>query len=118
MEVEFHAQLLRKYPVEDAATLLPVEFSDWVAMSKKYGLDPKFAISVAAASMDMAKQQVMKAVSSPKSFMKFMGTGVQKSTVPVRKVVGREWKKKQFDYWMLMREHVIGLVNAEPSPLV
>jgi hypothetical protein len=117
-EVEFYAQLLRKYLVKDAATLLLAEFSDWVAMTKKYGRDPKFAISIAATYVDMNKQLVMKAVSSHKSFMKLMGTVFHNGTAPVRALVDTEWKKKQIDYRMLIREYVIGLVNAESSPLV
>jgi len=87
-EVEFYAQLLRKYLVKDAATLLLAEFSDWVA------------------------------VTSPKSFIKLIGTVFHNGTAPVRALVDTEWKKKQIGYRMLIREHVIGLVDAEPSPLL
>jgi hypothetical protein len=114
LQLEFHAQLLRRYPVADATTLLPVGLGDWMGLATQYGLDKKFIKSVIAAELEITMKIGMKAVSSSTSFKRFVGTGLRIGTAPVRYLVDREWKIKQFDYWMLIREHVLGLVNLKP----
>lgn len=111
VQLEFHAQLLRRYPVADATIILPVELGDWMSLAKQHGLDKKFITSVIAAELEIAMKIGMKAVSSTKSYKRFLGTGLS----PIRCLVDREWKTKQFDYWMLVREHGLGLVILKSS---